>query len=221
MGLFQTYNIYCERTSPDFWSEPVNALTNVCFLIAAWFCWRRAKKLHAESRGANVLLALMCFIGIGSFLFHTFATLWARILDVVPILLFQLAFAWLYCRAVVRLRLIHTTLFVIAYLAIALIVRWRFGEVLNGSMIYAPAIMLLLSLGVYHLQTHRHEPYVIICAAAVFAVSVTCRSVDMVVCPRFPLGTHFMWHILNPLALYLLMRGFLGNRQDLQGRDRY
>lgn len=216
--MFEQFDLYCERTSPDFWAEPVNALTNVCFLIAAWFVWRRAKERHADSRGVRLLLVLMCCIGIGSFLFHTFATLWARILDVVPILLFQLAFAWLYFRKVIRVRFLPATIFVVTYLAIVLVIRWLFGHVLNGSMIYAPAMLLLLALGLYHLKTRRAEPYAIAAAAGVFAIAVTFRSIDHTLCSCFPLGTHFMWHILNPIALYLLISGLPANQSTATGR---
>ena len=211
MNLSETFDLYCERTSPDFWAEPVNALTNICFLIAAWFVWRRAKDLHTDSRSIRLLLILMCCIGIGSFLFHTYATLWARILDVVPILLFQLVFLWFYCREVIRMRFMSTALSVVIYLALALVVRDYFVHVLNGSMIYAPAMLLLLALGIYHLKTRRAEPYAVAAAAGVFAIAVTFRSIDTMFCSCFPLGTHFMWHILNPIALYLLMRGGMAN----------
>lgn len=35
-------DLYCERCSPDFWAEPVNALTNISFLVAAFFGRRLA-----------------------------------------------------------------------------------------------------------------------------------------------------------------------------------
>ena len=31
---------YCERTSPAVDAEPINALTNAAFLVAAWGAWR-------------------------------------------------------------------------------------------------------------------------------------------------------------------------------------
>jgi hypothetical protein len=37
-------------------------------------------------------------------------------------------------------------------------------------------------------------------------VSLVFRSIDMAVCDAMPLGTHFLWHSLNGLALYLLLR---------------
>jgi hypothetical protein len=33
--------------------------------------------------------------------------------------------------------------------------------------------------------------------AAILAVSITARSVDLACAKGFPFGTHFLWHILN------------------------
>ncbi len=40
MDWSRAVNSYCERTDPGFWSEPVNALTNAAFLVAAFVCRR-------------------------------------------------------------------------------------------------------------------------------------------------------------------------------------
>ena len=57
---------YCERCGPGLLAEPINASTNLSFLIAAWAAWflaRRANALHAGTWG---LIALSVAIGIGS-----------------------------------------------------------------------------------------------------------------------------------------------------------
>jgi hypothetical protein len=51
-------------------------------------------------------------------------------------------------------------------------------------------------------------------AAAILAVSVTLRTLDMALCDRIviegrKIGTHFAWHVLNGLALFLLLRASL------------
>ena len=35
MDWFRAVNSYCERTDAGYWSEPVNALSNAGFLLAA------------------------------------------------------------------------------------------------------------------------------------------------------------------------------------------
>ena len=78
-------DLYCERTVASFWAEPVNAITNVAFLIAAavaFVQWRRA-----GARDVPVLLLIMitAVVGVGSFIFHTVATQGAELFDTVPI----------------------------------------------------------------------------------------------------------------------------------------
>ena len=209
--MFEAIDLYCERTSPAFWAEPVNALTNVLFLVGAWLGWRRANRLGAGPMGVWLLLVLMCAIGIGSFLFHTFATTWARWLDVLPILLFQLLYVWLYCREIVKIRFTYVLAIVLGY-CIAAIIGRQFPHILNGSLIYAPAMMFLLVLGSYHIAARRMERYSLLGATGAFVIALIARTVDNAFCPHFPLGTHFMWHVCNALALYLLMRGLLANR---------
>jgi hypothetical protein len=209
--MFEPIDIYCERTSSAFWAEPVNALTNALFLVAAWFAWRRANKLEAGSRGVSLLLGLMCAIGIGSFLWHTFATSWARWVDVLPILFFQLLYAWLYFREIAKVRATYAFAIVLGYCAAAFVARC-FPHMLNGSLIYAPAVAFLLLVGIYHTATHRIERYIVLGATGVFVIALSARTVDNAICPHFPMGTHFIWHSCNALVLYLMMHGLLANR---------
>jgi hypothetical protein len=37
--------------------------------------------------------------------------------------------------------------------------------------------------------------------ACVLCLSIVLRSLDGIVCARWPLGTHFAWHILNAIML--------------------
>jgi hypothetical protein len=48
----------------------------------------------------------------------------------------------------------------------------------------------------------------------VLAVSVTLRSLDLALCDAYAvegrkIGSHFAWHLLNGLALFLLLRASL------------
>ena len=88
MDWFRAVDGYCERVGPDYWSEPVNAVTNAAFLLAAAFMWPRVRGLPL----GRLLCAILAAIGIGSWLFHTHAQAWAGLADVLPILLFILVY---------------------------------------------------------------------------------------------------------------------------------
>jgi hypothetical protein len=201
-------DLYCERVGPGLWAEPLNAVTNAAFFLAAWAAWSLARRAHALSIGTWVLVALIVTVGIGSSLFHTFATAWARVLDAVPILLFQLSYLWLYGRRIIKLGAVSTAGLLAVFVMAAYAGR-QFPHTLNGSLIYAPAVLAILGLGVYHYRTQTAARRSLLAAAAVFVVAVFFRTVDGAVCATFPLGTHFLWHLLIPVALYFFMRSLL------------
>ena len=47
-NLHSHIDLYCDRTGPEFWSEPVNALTNLAFVIAGLWGLREARRRNAE-----------------------------------------------------------------------------------------------------------------------------------------------------------------------------
>ena len=143
-------------------------------------------------------------------MFHTFATTWARVLDVVPILVFQLVFLWLYGRRIVDIKPAYVALLLAVFLSAALYGR-QFSQMLGGSLTYAPALLVLFPLGAYHYKHQKVEPRLILVAAGVFLASLSFRSVDNAICGVLPVGTHFLWHTLNAVLLYLLARAYLLN----------
>jgi len=195
-------DLYCERLGPGFWAEPVNALTNLGFLLSAYMISRIIIHHSRVPDHHRILILLCAAIGIGSFLFHTVATHWARWLDIIPILLFQLAFLWFYSTEVIRIPSVPTLAGLLIYLATALLSR-KYPYILNGSLIYAPALITLMILGLWHYSNQVSSPAVLLSAAAVFLLSLTFRSLDNRICDVFPVGTHFLWHLLNALVVYL------------------
>lgn len=204
-------DIYCERLGPGFWAAPLNALTNLSFFIAAFLAYRLARDKNLLRPESGLLILLMAMIGTGSFLFHTFATGWAQLADVLPILLYQIAFIVVYTREVISRRK-HITL---GMLGLFFTLIYGVGhlppDMLNGSLSYAPAILMLGLLSVFHYMKSKQEKGLLFMAAAVFGVSLTLRSVDMALCPAFHMGTHFFWHMLNGVVLYLSTRAYILN----------
>ncbi len=201
-------DLYCERIGAGFWAEPINALTNISFILAAWGAWRLSRRSSTLSPGIWLLLATAVAIGIGSFVFHTVATNWARVLDVLPILIFQLLFLWLYGRRVIALTRPTSGLLLAGFLAAAFLGR-QFPAVLNGSLIYAPAFLAILALGLYHARTAANGRFDLLAAAAVLAAALFFRTIDNTVCSTLPIGTHFLWHLSNGAVVYLAMRSLV------------
>lgn len=216
--MAQIYDLYCERLGPGLLAEPVNAATNAAFLVAAWFAWREAKARGAPDAPTRILVGLVVLIGTGSGLFHTFATGWARVLDEVPILLFQLVYLWTYGRRALGLPRWAAAGIVAAYLAAALYCR-GFGHLLNGSLVYAPAVAATLALGAVHWRRQFQSRFALLGASIVLVVAIGFRTLDAALCEAFPLGTHFLWHLLVAAVAYLCLRALVRARMAVPRAD--
>ena len=198
-------DIYCERVGPAFWAEPANALTNLAFFVSAWAIWRLGRRAGALEPGTWALIVIVAAIGAGSFAFHTLATRWAAVADVAPILVYQLVWLWLYARRLIGWDGLTSAMMVFGYLALSMLAA-GLPPLLNGSVMYLPALVIVLAIGAWHARADRPGRYDLLAAGGVLAVSLTFRTVDEAICPAFPLGTHFLWHLLNGLVLYLAAR---------------
>src|SRR3546814_346293 len=101
-------DIYCERLGPGLWAEPLNALTNLAFIVAGIVlvaALRRAEPGVRRDPAMLGLVLLLFVIGIGSGLFHSFAVAWAALADVIPVALFILLYMYLALRRLVALPL--------------------------------------------------------------------------------------------------------------------
>lgn len=188
---------YCERTDPSFWAEPLNALSNGAFLLAAL-----AGGLAARRGGDGPALALAILIGvvgIGSFLFHTFAVRWSLLADVIPIALFIHAYFFLALRRYLALgigaAIAATLLFVVFNVglepALDAVTGSSADTLTNGSIGYMPAILALLGIagGLLWPQedcaqrcTRRRNGFGLLRIAGLFAVSLTVRTLDARLC---------------------------------------
>ena len=201
-------DLYCERTGPEFWSEPINALTNLAFVAAGLWGLREARKDNADS-----FVLLLCWwvvaIGVGSFLFHTFAdrlTMWA---DILPIAGFTLAYTLFNLRRFLRFSWPKAlAIFAVFYAVVAIVTMqvpdWL-REASNGSTGYLPPFLALIFFGAWAIRVGNPAGWYNIAAAGIFVVSVTFRALDPLVCEAMPLGTHFLWHTLNGLMLGVLL----------------
>jgi hypothetical protein len=231
MALQDRIFSYCERgQDPALWAEPLNAASNLAFIAAAGVALTMLLNEPRARRGGDhyLLVALVFAIGIGSFLFHIFANRWSVLADVIPITLFILVYLAFALNRFAGVPVGWTVLLTAAYMGLAQgasplkcrpglageIIGFgaNSGETcLNGSIGYVPALIALFLVGgVLLIQRHPAARDLLI-AGSVLAVSLTLRTIDQAVCAETVIagaktGTHFLWHILNSVTLYLLLR---------------
>lgn len=218
---------YCERGwNSGFWAEPANAITNAAFILAALYgLWRVSRKpLREQTADAYLLIILLIAIGVGSFLFHTYATRWAASADTAPIALFIVVYLMFAQIRFIGIPPGWATLITLGFLGVAFYVFQNAqcgpamamrrdggpGTCLNGSVGYMPALAALILFGlVMAVQRHPATKYVL-GAAVVFSLSLTMRTLDPALCTAteiagYRLGTHWGWHVLNGVTLGLLV----------------
>ncbi|MGR3483921.1 MAG: ceramidase domain-containing protein [Paracoccaceae bacterium] len=192
-------DIYCERTGPEFWSEPVNALTNAAFVLGTLWVWRSS----APWPVARLLAGILAAIGVGSFLFHTFAVGWAALADVLPILAYILVYVYAANRHYWGLPGWASAAGAAFFVPWAVVLTPVFEALpfFHVSAFYWPVPLLIAIYAGLLWRRHPATARGLAVGVAVLCASLTFRSVDMAVCAALPLGTHFLWHVLNGVML--------------------
>lgn len=197
---FQPADIYCERADASFWAEPVNALTNIAFILAGLLI-----ATHKQPP-ARTLGTLIVLVGLGSFLFHTFANRLTGFLDILFIGVYLVAYAWLWPKWVTQSSMAVRAASVAALLAaigIAIFatvtLKHTFAELPPGS--YLGAWFYVIALATLSTGENRRASRWLWITAGLFLVSMTARQLDLPLCERTG-GTHWAWHVMNAAVLY-------------------
>lgn len=210
-------DLYCERTAAGFWNEPVNAISNAGFVLAAIWAWHRRRRRGSGDTAEAVLILSAGSIGVGSFLFHTFANRWSELADIVPIWSFVALYVLLIIHRFTGQNLLKTVriglIATISGFALSLFTgnsllssaepkqQW-----LNGSLQYAPALMALIVFSILAWVRAHAIRHALTLATAIFCVALFLRTIDHQICDiSGGLGSHFLWHLLNALMIAVLL----------------
>jgi len=211
---FNSLDIYCERLDASFWAEPINAISNLSFIAAGFFLWR------LRSSRSKLMAILVILIGLGSFSFHTFANRLTGLLDVLAIALYLVAFALLIPKQWSR-NSILIQLGSVLLLILSIVLAQLFISHLKSALPWLPPGIYLgawLALIVFTLVTqysHQSAARFLWIAVIVFPASLLSRQIDMPLCDSIG-GSHWLWHVLNGLTLYLSSYGLCLKRSKFQ-----
>ncbi|MYZ47466.1 ceramidase [Propylenella binzhouense] len=205
MDWFAPIDLYCERLGPGFWAEPFGATSNLAFIGAASLAGFLYRRERSSDPAVAALIALVFVIGIGSFLFHTFANGWSVLADTIPIAVFIYGYLALALRRFVGISWPAALLGLVVFAALSFALEIGLRPFLGGSAGYVPALFAMLGIGLLLFARGRPVGGTILAAGAIFLVSLGFRIADLPLCPALPIGTHFLWHILNATTLGLLL----------------
>lgn len=208
---------YCERLGPGLWQEPINIISNAAFLLAAGLSLIHYRKRRLTPKHTDlavwVLIILLGLIGVGSGLFHSFATLWAKLMDTIPILTFVTVYLGIYLWRLAKVPIYGVIAALLGFQVInTLALRALPASLVNGSLFYLPSWLCLVLITLFSTGSDlRHR---LRNAVFLFSGALTLRSVDRAICPQIPLGTHFLWHLLNAWLLFNLLKIIIDYSND-------
>jgi len=210
LAWLDTVDGYCERLTPGYWAEPVNAVTNIAFVAAAALVWRRTAGVPL----ARAMALLLAAIGVGSYLFHTHANRVTGLMDVTPILVFILLYIFAASRDFLEMTPWQAGIATAAFLpyAAATVPLWSMIPGLGSSAGYAPVPVLILA---YAWLLRRRAPGTargLAAGAGLLGLSLLFRTLDGPLCAVWPLGTHFLWHLLNAVMLGWMINVYVRHR---------
>lgn len=201
---------YCERTADHIFSEPLNSITNIAFIFIAYFIFKKYRKADYSL----ILSGLIFFIGVGSFLLHTFPSRLTALVDVVFILFFILFFLYVLSRKIIKLSIIYSLsmslISPILYFYLGRALKAEFPRI-GDSSFYIIILIHMFLICIYIFQKKLRNLKYIFIGSIVFAFSIFFRVIDQVYCEINIHGTHFIWHILNSLVLYYLSKFIMYN----------
>jgi len=202
---FDSVDIYCERLDASFWAEPINAISNLSFIVAGLLLWR------LKSPRATVMAILLILIGLGSFSFHTYANRLTGLFDVLAIALYLVAFAFLipkqWSKSSIWIQLGSVLVLIICIVLTQLLI-----STLKPTFPWLPPGMYLgawLTLIIYALVTQSSNSQAarfLWLAIIIFPFSLMSRQLDIPLCD-FTGGSHWLWHLINGLTSYLSSYG--------------
>ena len=206
MNWFTSLNIYCERLGPGFWNEPINALTNLIFILFGFILVFKTM----PNKLCLFLSIQIILIGTASFLFHTFANILVGLIDTVSIMLFGVTYVFGSNYYLLKLSTVTSLIIAFSLVPFSFIVSqltiMSFGS-LNGSTLYLSFIILFVTYSYLIRKEFAQMSTILFCSALFLAISIFFRTIDIISCNSISVGTHFVWHIMNGLLLGTLVWG--------------
>jgi hypothetical protein len=197
---------YCERLTSGFLGEPINLLSSFLYIVAALTAWRNLTNSNniKHKNFLQLMCLLVALIGIGSALYHSYPNRTTLLLDALPIYVLLVSLLAFLVNKIVDSP-IFTVCIIFVYISTLLLGSLVWPELANGSVRH---IITITFLSVVLSLLYKKFPVLIkklFLILVLFIVSLIARSLDVMLCSSLTIGTHFIWHIINAFAVYLLL----------------
>jgi hemolysin III len=205
--------MYVETLPGGFPVEPLNALSNIIFLVIAVYFIRKTKMDYRTFPFLTLAIPVLLVGFVGGTVFHATRSHWMwLVMDFLPIFVLGFAATYFFWKGVLN-RPAYAGLAMVAGVVLTGVARKIFvvskglsiplGYTLIAANILIPAA----------LHSRKHLPKngkLLLLAGLSFGVAVAFRQIDVVILmsgakASWPYGTHFLWHVFGGISTYFVM----------------
>ena len=197
--MLDTPTKYCEQLL-HMSIEPINAVTNITFILFALLAFNKLRKEPGILK--FIFPSLLALIGVGSAWWHMGHTIGGDIADTLSILLFAST-----ASMILLYKLFETKTKVALAFVPLLILTLAVEQLphLNGSLSYVVLLGGIIAFGFLFVKKFPDSKILTIASVSTFVLAILFRSLDMELCSKIRIGTHFLWHVLVALLGYQLI----------------
>jgi len=199
--------VYCEGGNfLEFLAEPLNATSNVAFILVGFGIYKLLIKHRIQKVEYRVVLILIFLIGFGSFFWHTTRNSFTLLLDAIPSALSFTLITYIFLSKLIKNK-------AFAFLIAGLLLPSRFfissiapTDTISSLIRNSVNATVFLVIIAWSFKKYGRIAFEGLVVLSVYLTAIIMRGIDLQVCQTFPLGTHFLWHIMNALAVYLAVK---------------
>lgn len=188
--------------------EPLNVLSSLVFIVVAIILWYRFR----DSRKKYIpLLLSIVLIGIMSTIHHSNHSSLSLLLDTGAAYLFAILFLYVALSKKSHLRRYVYTIAPVA-VGVILIAKILIPNNFDTTDTITSAIFRAVLASFLYFAYGRRSREVTLMWIFI-TTGILVHALDSYICHIFPLGTHFLWHILSALAVYTGVSLFVHREQ--------
>lgn len=204
----EAISTHCEKPV-GFISEPVNTVSNIAFFVSAFFIHKILRKNKISNPHIQRLLWLTILVGLGSTAYHGFNNPYTLILDQIPIYAFILYSIYIITIYASKNRVIRFVIPLLLILIQILVLKYVKVFFLDIPVMHIINLLFISFLIAWFYKKLGKMALKLIPVVLVYGLAIAVRGFDIPVCPINKFGTHFLWHILTAIAVYLTVKSLV------------
>jgi hypothetical protein len=157
-----------------------------------------------------LLIIAMTLLGVGGFFWHLLDADWARWADRSAMLAFVNLFLMSFLYRGARVDGFTVILMLLGFQWLLVTVSDSLAFVLpNGAALHVAALIMLAVVFLFATRSPAARARLLFGAFVIFGTGIVLKAADLSLCPTWPPGTHFLWHLLSSVGFYLAFMGLV------------